>query len=209
MKSGRSRAESIPSQRTWFEHFRFRSQVEARWAVFFRSMELDYEYEGRWFDLGDGVRYLPDFWLPSLHCWIEVKGVVPTAREREKARRLARHTRSNVYIFYGSTLYFRVPLQTPDDEGWYSYSAEAFFAAGGEDDAYWWCACPACGSLGLAEEGRAARLPCGCLGGAGSRLDRSHHYYSARLIAAYDRARNAEAVRLDGRDEYVLVPDDS
>jgi hypothetical protein len=207
MKEASSWRGDIEPQKTWFDGILFRSQVEARWAIFFNVLEINYEYEKRRFDLGDRVRYLPDFWLPYQLCWVEVKGALPTTKERDKARRLACHTRFNVYIFYGHTLYHRVPLQIPSNLDWYSYSAHVFFANGEEDDSYWWCECPICGSLGLQEEGRVAHLPCGCLGGVGARLDRSHYYYSARIIAAYDKARNAEAVKLSNRDEYILLTD--
>ena len=41
----------------------FRSRLEARWAVFFDACGVEWEYEPEGFDLGDGVRYLPDFLL--------------------------------------------------------------------------------------------------------------------------------------------------
>jgi hypothetical protein len=34
---------------------------------------LPFEYEKEGFDLGDGIWYLPDFWLPSLKLWVEIK----------------------------------------------------------------------------------------------------------------------------------------
>lgn len=52
---------------------RFRSQLEADWAHFFDQHDMTWEYEIGHFDL-DGVRYLPDFWFPTLRTIIEVKG---------------------------------------------------------------------------------------------------------------------------------------
>lgn len=40
--------------------YRFRSRLEARWAVFFDSLGLDWQYEPEGFELESG-RYLPDF----------------------------------------------------------------------------------------------------------------------------------------------------
>lgn len=54
---------------------RFRSRLEARWAVFFTAMGLKWEYEPEGFDM-DGTFYLPDFrvWTPqSTPIWYEVK----------------------------------------------------------------------------------------------------------------------------------------
>jgi hypothetical protein len=69
---------------TVYDGHRFRSRLEARWAVFFNALNIPYEYERQGFDLGNGVYYLPDFWLPSENCWIEVKPAGVPAREREK-----------------------------------------------------------------------------------------------------------------------------
>jgi hypothetical protein len=52
----------------------FRSRLEARWAVFFDSLGIAWEYEPQGFELVRGERYLPDFWLPLIEVWLEVKG---------------------------------------------------------------------------------------------------------------------------------------
>lgn len=59
---------------TVYRGYRFRSRLEARWAVFFDALGLPFEYEKEGFDLGDGTWYLPDFWLPALKLWVEIKG---------------------------------------------------------------------------------------------------------------------------------------
>lgn len=45
---------------TAYRGYRFRSRLEARWAVFFDSLGLDWQYEPEGFELNAG-RYLPDF----------------------------------------------------------------------------------------------------------------------------------------------------
>ena len=67
---------------------RFRSRREARWAVFFDFLGIKWDYEEEGFDL-NGVWYLPDFWLPDLCVWLEVKGSPPSYDEQEKAAMLA------------------------------------------------------------------------------------------------------------------------
>lgn len=59
---------------TFYKGFHFRSRLEARWAVFFDALGVKWEYEIEGFELDDGRRYLPDFWLPDLRTWVEVKG---------------------------------------------------------------------------------------------------------------------------------------
>lgn len=54
---------------------RFRSRLEARWAVFFDRLGIKWLYEPQGFEVGERRRrYLPDFHLPDLGTWVEVKG---------------------------------------------------------------------------------------------------------------------------------------
>ena len=52
----------------------FRSRAEARWAIFFDLMGWDWDYEPCHYSLGEHLNYLPDFYLPATHTWVEVKG---------------------------------------------------------------------------------------------------------------------------------------
>ena len=66
------RPMNIKPIETVYNGYRFRSRLEARWAVFFRAVGIEYQYEPEGFDM-DGLRYLPDFYLPSIDRWFEVK----------------------------------------------------------------------------------------------------------------------------------------
>lgn len=79
---------------TYYNGYRFRSRLEARWAVFFDSLHIKYEYEPQGFDLGDGLYYLPDFLLHDVvpryaqgdekqDLYVEVKGT-PNATDAKK-----------------------------------------------------------------------------------------------------------------------------
>ncbi|MFA6201320.1 MAG: hypothetical protein WC679_13040 [Bacteroidales bacterium] len=57
---------------TIYNGYKFRSRLEARWAVFFDELHISYSYEKEGYDL-DGIWYLPDFWLPDWNCWVEIK----------------------------------------------------------------------------------------------------------------------------------------
>lgn len=63
----------IKSIETVYNGYRFRSRLEARWAIFFDTAGIKYEYEYNGWNL-HGTWYLPDFWLPELDTWAEVKG---------------------------------------------------------------------------------------------------------------------------------------
>lgn len=65
----------------------FRSRLEARWAVFFYLLRVEYVYEPQ-FDV-PGLFYIPDFWLPYHNCIVEIKPNRATPEEMDKARRLA------------------------------------------------------------------------------------------------------------------------
>lgn len=66
---------TIKAIETSYRGYRFRSRLEARWAVFFDVLDTHWEYEPEGFVLSDGSCYLPDFWLPNVRrgSWAEVK----------------------------------------------------------------------------------------------------------------------------------------
>lgn len=73
---------------TTYAGCRFRSRLEARWAVFFDTLGVTWTYEPQGYEVTDGhrepIRYLPDFFLPGLGLWVEVKGEM-TVDELETA----------------------------------------------------------------------------------------------------------------------------
>jgi len=78
---------------TVYNGYRFRSRLEARWAVFFTVKGIVYEYEPEGFNLGDDLGwYLPDFWLPQVSMWAEVKRGPFAPLEKAKCQALARQT---------------------------------------------------------------------------------------------------------------------
>lgn len=62
-----------PAIETVYKGYRFRSRLEARWAVYFDALGIRYEYEPQGFDLGAVGYYLPDFYLPDFEAWVEIK----------------------------------------------------------------------------------------------------------------------------------------
>src|ERR1039457_3106365 len=73
---------TIEAIETDYAGYRFRSRLEARWAVFFRHLGIRWDYEPQGYRVGPAKRpYLPDFWLPDLGTWVEVKGD-PAALDR-------------------------------------------------------------------------------------------------------------------------------
>lgn len=77
---------------THYKGYKFRSRTEARWAVFFDSIGVDWEYEPEGFVLSDGSHYLPDFkvtyfdrgWRDHpMTYWFEVKGDLQSITDKE------------------------------------------------------------------------------------------------------------------------------
>jgi hypothetical protein len=89
----------IKAIETYYNGYRFRSRLEARWAVFFDALRVRYEYEPEGFYLPSGASYLPDFRVKChglrgsyddspFNLYIEVKGEM-TAKDAEKIREFA------------------------------------------------------------------------------------------------------------------------
>lgn len=69
---------------THWHGYRFRSRLEARWAVFFDCLEIEFSYEPEGFHTDVGG-YLPDFFFPQVRCYGEVKPCALTPSELAKA----------------------------------------------------------------------------------------------------------------------------
>lgn len=68
--------KEIKAIETRYGGYNFRSRTEARWAVFFKTMGIQFTYEPEGLILPDGTWYLPDFYLPESDTWFEAKGVL-------------------------------------------------------------------------------------------------------------------------------------
>ena len=74
---------NIKAIETTYNGYRFRSRLEARWAVFFDQLGIRYKYEEYGFE-AHGYKWLPDFYLPDVCAWVEVKGGTPSGADVEK-----------------------------------------------------------------------------------------------------------------------------
>lgn len=91
----------------------FRSRLEARWAIFFDALGVEWEYEPEGFELPSGRRYLPDF---RVKCWgdrgcydgsemydlyIEVKGMM-TQYDAERIKEFSGEDNENKVLVVGN-----------------------------------------------------------------------------------------------------------
>lgn len=115
---------------TKYKGYRFRSRLEARWAVFFETLGCSWEYEPEGFDL-NGLYYLPDFKVkyPSGDVyWFEVKSSVKAMTEEEfkKITLFARYV-DTIYLLdgtpeFGAYLSFNERYQGLTYQAWDDYS---------------------------------------------------------------------------------------
>ena len=187
---------------TLYDGCRFRSRLEARWAVFFNKAGIKYEYEKEGYDL-DGVWYLPDFWLPEQKCFVEIKGEWPkvtgllTGNDEvmEKALALTAASKNSVYIFTGSD--FEASIIYRDRDGMYAIGCypceDALRCFGAKWKAtysapYVFAQCPKCERIHIRH--CFIDAPFCCLEEKVC-LDEIDFHYSPRLIEAYAAARQA------------------
>jgi hypothetical protein len=147
--------DTIRAIETHYAGYRMRSRLEARWAVFFDTLGIKWEYEIEGFNL-DGNLYLPDFWLPDHKLWFEVKGIEPNEQEKMLAKKLCFATKRHVIIHWGQielptehisprSIIFRFPgLREP---------VSSFLD-------YIWSECPNCGTIRLTYRGRGYHYTC-------------------------------------------------
>lgn len=99
----------IKAIQTKYNGYNFRSRLEARWAVFFDTLGIRYEYEPEGYDLGDLGWYLPDFYLPELDAMVEIKPTsalkgysFPVGNEPDKILRCASGLDRLPLLLYGT-----------------------------------------------------------------------------------------------------------
>lgn len=110
---------------TVYNGYRFRSRLEARWAVFFDALGVKYEYEPEGFNLGNHLCYLPDFrvkcwgtrgqiWEEPFDLYIEVKGNMT----REDAEKIINFSKDHAVLIVGNI---------PDkDQSWSSIATHCY-----------------------------------------------------------------------------------
>lgn len=159
----------------------FRSRLEARWAVFLDLLRVEWRYEYEGYELPSG-RYLPDFWLPEIKTWLEIKPTTPTDDEIAKCRELAVATDQQVILMHG-------------EFGWWFYrwlndtyektDGGLMFCSEGGDCDYQPCFCLTCGTFGFEYEGRGDRA---CKRKCNPGSDRGHTMTDGRMRRAVEGA---------------------
>lgn len=163
LPTGLSDHQSITAIETEYRGYRFRSRLEARWAVFFDALGLPWEYEVQGYQLPDGTAYLPDFWLPTLNTWYEVKPAL--TRETREAQHTTKawrfmeavnygpddHTHSVIAYGYIPDPTLGVIYREDTVDAWRTHGFEIWRNC---DHPYGWVKCQHCGKLGITFDAR-------------------------------------------------------
>lgn len=111
---------TIPPIPTVHDGTRYRSKLEARWAVWFEAMSLRFSYQPSVHLLANRTIYEPDFRLSDFGLWVEIKPFYDVAF-MERTRRLALTERPVLTIFGAPG----------DHEGSAAYQYGPMYACGG------------------------------------------------------------------------------
>jgi hypothetical protein len=94
---------TIQPKQTHFDGILFETQLEASWAVFFKSLGIEYEYHNDRYGISNFRIYSPDFYLPEQKLFIEIKPDWPMFRDRRRVLRdFARIKGSRLLVCIGS-----------------------------------------------------------------------------------------------------------
>jgi hypothetical protein len=179
---------------TSYGGYRFRSRHEARWGVFFSTLDVAWEYEPQGYYLGGGARrYLPDFLLPDHGLYVEVKPTDADLVDPEGvelwnvfAGEVAVSWKERRSVMFVGPIPDPATVDSagpPRGERWYDPGIVIL-----GDWHYAWCACPSGRHFDVQSEARGGRIYCGCP----RQLDDSYQTGDhPALLAAYGAARAA------------------
>lgn len=105
----------IKAIETHYNGMRFRSRLEARWAVFFDAIGIRYEYEPEGYTAKDGTCYLPDFYLPDEDVYVEVKPDREGAEKELKKVELFVQESKNIVLILPA-----IPMREYPDFWWFA-----------------------------------------------------------------------------------------
>lgn len=129
---------------TYYNGHNYRSRLEAKWAMFFEKAGIEFQYEPEGIQFDDGVRYLPDFYLPQQNTFFECKGLMSDYDESK-----IKHLCSWLYDKTGDMkeviigypeMKFEIVWAEDDSEG-----RRIFVHC--NDDMAWLCKCKSCGKV--------------------------------------------------------------
>lgn len=169
---------------TRYKGYHFRSRMEARWAVYLDALGVAWQYEPEGYLLPSGKGYLPDFYLPEIGTYLEIKGE-PTRESHSTCEEFA------IFIGKRVLLCAAEPMLMTSGFDYKTYhmlerAFVLFFPSSGADQPYLFCSCPVCKKVGIEFDGRGGRVCGKC-----TTDDKAYSADSDRFILASHAARSA------------------
>ena len=185
------------SIQTYYKGYYFRSRLEARYAVFldYLGIRWKYETEGYIIEKNEfsetfghvGEAYLPDFFLPDLHIYLEIKPEGPTGHSNFSED-------VNKALAFGAYVCQGLPEENDiNPAGWIErgfdnpYADKRYSLLVPFDHGYDWCYCFSQKKIGIEYEGRSDRL----IPRDQKKDDRGHSSDALILRQAWRAARTA------------------
>ena len=165
------KSTEIKAIETPYNGYRFRSRLEARWAVFFDKMKIPYIYEPEGL-LIDGVFYLPDFYLPDCKQFFEVKGFMDDSDQKKIDALIS--AGYSVTVGYDEGFF-----QACDNWNWSKDNSNRFKMANTSCGS-WLCKCNKCGKYWFM--GSSGSYSCQCCGA----YEGDHHFDSVAGCFKYN-----------------------
>lgn len=150
------RKYEIKPKKTKYGPNLFESVLEVRWAVFFDCLGIKFIYEPELAEVETGCRVVhhkPDFFLPELNKYVEIKPSKPYGIENTKAAGWSKYIGDIIVLFN-----LNPPTETLENGWLFSYEESYGTPIIFED--IWWGECPKCGHIDLEEYGQITS--CGC-----------------------------------------------
>jgi hypothetical protein len=148
---------TIKAIETFYAGCRFRSRLEARWAVLLDTLGIRWVYEHQGYATEHGA-YLPVFWLPDLNTILEIKAHQPSWEETSKLQAVIddqvcfgafgfsfdtnKHISARLPVDSNYDSVYPWPAGTPRPEHVFMFEPSALAHDGEWDELY----CPACGA---------------------------------------------------------------
>jgi hypothetical protein len=86
---------------TEYKGIHFKSRLEARWAIFFDSLNIAYQYKPEEFEF-EGIIIVPNFYLPQHDSYVKITDTMPDEDdENAEEMLLSLYTGKSVYILIG------------------------------------------------------------------------------------------------------------
>ena len=129
-----TKGDNLFGIKTTYKGIEMRSKLESRIALFLDALNIKWEYEPKTFLLSNGHPYKPDFYLPELKQWIEVKGDIKD-HNKEFSMRFVEENKTELILISNEKAFFFYNWFIPIQDAGYYHGDSFKYTGEGEEDA--------------------------------------------------------------------------